>query len=124
VIEDDGDSAWLYLTEPGTAKPVLDCWLYNRRAITRKELADWPRDRPLPAPVELASAEALRTSPLPEQVGIRWDQHGESVAVIIDDQVLGFIVAGRKRGYSLYLRSAGPWGEPFDQRLYDRIFVN
>lgn len=30
VFEDDGTSAWLYLTAPDEMRPAADCWLYNR----------------------------------------------------------------------------------------------
>ena len=30
TFEDDGTSAWLYLSEPNTQRPTVDAWVYNR----------------------------------------------------------------------------------------------
>jgi hypothetical protein len=121
-LDDDGDSAWLYLTGRGGLGIVADCWLYNRRNFDRSDLSSWPRDRPPPAPNDSIEARALRASPPPDAVSFLWNSGGDSVAVSVEEEVLGFIAAGSKRGHSLYLRTTGPWGSPFDGALFKRIF--
>jgi len=40
VLEDDGTSAWLYLTEANSQKPFADAWIYNRIAApSTKEIS-------------------------------------------------------------------------------------
>lgn len=122
VVEDDGDSGWLLLTNPDGLTIAADCWLYNRRHMTQAQLSGWPHDRPPPALDDLVAAGALRAAPLPRQVTFLWDPPGESVAARIDDEVLGFIAAGERRGHSKYLRQAGDWGAPFDRGMFRRLF--
>jgi len=122
VVEDDGDSAWLLLTHIDGFKIAADCWLYNRRRFAQSELATWPRDRPPPAPDDFIDPRALRNKPLSGPLTFVWDRQGESVAVRAEGTIFGFIAAGEQRGYSQYLRKVGPWGAPFDARLYRRLF--
>ena len=49
VFEDDGNSAWLYLTEPNTRRPVADALVYNRIAPPRCEEVESFRPSPPPA---------------------------------------------------------------------------
>ena len=123
-VEDDGDSAWLLLTESDGYKVAADCWLYNRRRFAEAELATWPRDRPPPATDDYVDARGLRNGPLSSLVTFVWDQRGDSVAVRAGGEVLGFIAAGDRRGHSQYLRKVGPWGTPFDEALFRRLFEN
>ena len=32
IVEDDGRSGWLYLSEPAATRVAAHCWLYNRIA--------------------------------------------------------------------------------------------
>jgi hypothetical protein len=122
IVDDDGDSAWLLLTDGDGSKVVADCWLYNRRHFARTELATWPRDRPPPAPDDAIDREALRSTPLLDEITFVWDTAGDAVAVSAQEEVLGFIAPGSRRGHSLFLRESGPWGAPFDGELFQRLF--
>ena len=122
VVDDDGDSVWLYLTIPDSLDPSADCWLYNRRRFTNAEVEAWPRDRPPPAPEGTAHPDSSRDSPLPEGIEFHWDKDGESVAVSFEGETLGFIAAGQHLGYSRYLALTGPWGSPFDHRAFEALF--
>ena len=122
IVNDDGDSAWLLLTDGDGHKIIADCWLYNRRHFDRAELATWPHDRPPPAPDDAIDPGALRTMPLLDAIAFVWDRAGDGVAVIAQGQVLGFIAPGSRRGHSQFLRESGPWGVPFDGDLFERLF--
>src|SRR5512143_711531 len=121
IVEDDGDSVWLYLTVPNGLSPSADCWLYNRQAV-RSDIKTRPHDRPPPAPDSVALPNSSRSSSLPERIQFQWDSDGESVAVSVDGEALGFILAGQRHGYSRYLHVVGPWGNPFDHSTYERVF--
>ena len=122
LVEDDGDSVWLYLVDGRDRKIRADCWLYNRRVFEAAELKGWPRDRPPPAPSDVVGPEACWAASLSETVEFIWSRDGGSVAVRIGETLLGYVVEGNRRGHSRYLRGAGPWGSGFDQGEYDRVF--
>jgi hypothetical protein len=123
VVEDAGDSVWLYLTEPGGARIVADCWLFNRVPAPDDVDAAAGTDAPPPAVAAVVGEGAHRPVPLdPAQVRFRWSADGESVAALVDGEPVGCIVAGRERGSSRHLRVAGPWGEPLDPALYQATF--
>jgi hypothetical protein len=97
VVEDDGSSAWLYLTAPESTKPVAICWLYNR--TTGSE------------PFQPPSAQS---------VSFRWSASGEAVAVLFGADLIGFIAGAS--GYSRHLKTASPFGSPLDTGLYSSEF--
>jgi len=123
VLADEGTSIWLYLTEPNDERPVADCWLLNT----------------VPAPIDLSSYRAVKGAPpatrqyaganseaqAPEANAVRfqWSVDGESVAALVSSELLGFIAAGRKRGFSKHLLAEGPFGLPLDEQLYTRLFT-
>jgi hypothetical protein len=55
VFDDDGISAWLYLTRPNSEEPVRDCWLYNRIAPPPYSEIDRYRGGQPPAPAGYAA---------------------------------------------------------------------
>lgn len=128
IIADEGDSVWLYLTEPRKDAIAADCWLFNLgRPMSQADLesrfaAYRARAAPPPAPLEVLLPEAIRP-PVPDhpRLWVQWSADGEAVAACADDVVLGFIAPGERRGYSRYLSRAGPWGIPFDGELCRRL---
>jgi hypothetical protein len=55
VLEDNGTSAWLYLTEPDSRTPVADAWVYNRiPAPSTKKILSY-RGGPAPAAIGYTS---------------------------------------------------------------------
>ena len=120
VVEDDGRVAWLYLTEPDTRKSVADCWLYNR--VETPAQFDSVRRRPPVVPQTHAEAGATLQPPGRERVHLRWSPDGESVAVLIDGELIGFVARGQRRGFSRYIRVSGPFGSVLDTDLFQREF--
>ena len=65
IVADEGDSVWLYLTEPHAATIAADCWLFNRIAAPSAEvlhvrLDDYrARALPLPAPADTVGTGRL-----------------------------------------------------------------
>src|ERR1043166_5205759 len=112
VVEDDGTSCWLYLSEPDHPKPVADCWLYNRISAPEVSGTEASRGSAPPASAQYAGPGALMTPPREAQVSLRWSCDGESVAVFFERDLAGFIVRGQARGFSRHLVASGPWGNP------------
>jgi hypothetical protein len=118
IVEDDGVSAWLYLTAPEAAKPVADCWLYNRvPAPPDSELRNW-RGGPPPVSASFADPAALMAPPEEPAVRLQWSDDGEAVAVFFGPQLAGFIAPAESRGLSRNLQASGPFGHPLDETLY------
>ena len=97
VLEDDGTSAWLYMTEPDSRKPVADAWVYNRIAAPPAEAIKSYRGGPPPAAQGYASKAALCEDPSSHEWSFLWSEEGESVAVVRDGQPVACIIGGSRR---------------------------
>jgi hypothetical protein len=122
VLEDDGTSAWLYMTEPDSRKPVADAWIYNRVAAPPADAIKSYRGGPPPAAQGYASEAALCEEPLSHEWSFVWSPDGESVAVVKDGQPVACIIGGQKGGYSRELVKDGPWGHPWSEMLFRSKF--
>jgi hypothetical protein len=122
VFEDDGTSAWLYLTEPGYRKPALDVWVYNRIEAPPTSAIEAYRGGPPPAAQGYVSNSALCQSPEAHQWTFTWSSDGESVAALKDDKPVACVVAGSKFGYSRELIADGPWGRPWSDDVFRSTF--
>lgn len=109
VFEDDGISGWLYLTEPESEKPIADCWIYNRVAVTKSADEYISGGTAPPAPSSYTTPDAEMTADETDLTFL-WAGDGESVALFIKGSLVGFVVSGRQRGYSRNLVKEGPWG--------------
>lgn len=122
IFEDDGTSAWLYLTEPNTQKPVADAWVYNRIAAPPTKDIPSYRGGPPPAAIGYASDTALQESPHLHQWSIKWSGDGQSVALMKDSAPVAFIMSDPKASYSHEIIKDGPWGNVWSQSEFDRVF--
>lgn len=118
VFEDDGTSAWLYLTEPDTRTPVADAWVYNRIPAPPTKNIQPYRGGPPPAAIGFASDNALCPTPSEHEWSFIWSTDGESVALAKDCVPVAFIAAARKPGYSRELIKNGPWGNTWSEELF------
>lgn len=122
VLEDDGTSAWLYLCDADSGKPLADAWVYNRIAAPPTEAIKSYRGGPPPAAEGYASDRALCHDPLGHEWSFVWSADGESVAVAKDGEPMAFIVGGERGGYSRELVQDGPWGHPFSEKVFRSKF--
>ncbi len=121
VMEDDGRSAWLYLTAPDTTMPVASCFLYNRAEAQDAPTQD-RGDTPV-VPARYLVSTSAHIPPDPGAIHFQWSSDGETVAVLIGDVLMGFIAKAEGYGFSKLLRSAGPFGSPLDISLFNELFV-
>jgi hypothetical protein len=124
VLEDDGLSAWLYLTEPESEKPVADCWLYNRISNPEPTESYMSHGVAPPAPSDYVGDGAFVVSPGASSFRLVWSKDGESVALFDGNLLIGFIASGQKRGFSRNLEKSGAWGNPLDEGLYKSLFAD
>jgi hypothetical protein len=125
IIEDDGRCAWLYLTEPGSQAPAAGCWLYNRlEAPEALDDASIAKGLPPMAPASHMKDPRPVEPPNPYTVWFRWTADGESVAVISGSppDMLGYILAGRRRGRSTGLKGSSPFGSGVDWDEFEEVF--
>jgi hypothetical protein len=120
IVEDDGSTAWLYLTEPGTTQPVADCWLYNRGEAP-PALSFGSSGVPIVPTAHTNQVKGCEP-PKASQVRLQWTVDGNGVAVWFQTELMGFIAGPQGAGYSRYLKAAGPFGAPLDQSVYVRVF--
>ena len=96
VFEDNGTSAWLYLTEPDSRKPVADAWVYNRvPAPPTKEIQAY-RGGPPPAAIGYASDSALCPTPADHEWSFIWSTDGQSDANAKDGVNVAFFLSEQK----------------------------
>jgi hypothetical protein len=131
IVTDEGDSVWLYLTHPDELRIAADCWLLNRAAalpsdVLRSRFEEYRSQAlPPPAPAEAVGPDSLRTGVLEAaDVTVAWSRAGEAVAVWVDEQPVGYISPGARRGHSRHLAAAGPWGEHWDEAEFRRLFLS
>jgi hypothetical protein len=123
ILEDDGKSAWLYITEREEESIVADAFVYNRVDPIQKSKIREHRGGPPPICETYASTEAQMGNPVRGQFSLFWSRDGESVAVLSHSNPIAMIINTKKFGYSKAVAVDGPWGHPWDQDLYDRIFA-
>ncbi len=123
VFEDDGLSAWLYLTEPNSEKLIADCWIYNCVSDIEPTENYLSRGVAPPAPLEFVRDDTLTSLSETSSFRFAWSDDGESVALFDGNILLGFIVSGQKRGFSRNVRKDGAWGNLLDEDLYEKTFV-
>ena len=121
VVEDDGTVAWMYLTEPDLEKPAAECWLYNR--VHAPTTFNSSRGEPPVVPATHTDVVVPFVPPSAESVTLKWSLDGESVAIFIHTELVGFIAANQRRGFSKNLFMSGPFGSPIDRALYEQLFV-
>jgi hypothetical protein len=111
IFEDDGTSAWLYLTAPDEPRPVADVFVYNRRTPVDR-VGDSDRSHPPPIVTEFAAPGAVVDAPERSVWRLRWSADGHSVALERDGVVVALIPSGQRRGFSSAIVADCPWGAP------------
>ncbi|CAG0944281.1 hypothetical protein ANRL1_01662 [Anaerolineae bacterium] len=122
IFEDDGTSAWLYITKPDMQTPVADVWVYNRIPAPPTEEVPLYRGGPPPAPVGYARDTAFCRCPTAYEWSFIWSRDGESVAITKDGVAVACIVAAQKPGHGRELMKNGPWGNTWSEELFLSVF--
>jgi hypothetical protein len=124
VLEDNGKVAFLYLTEPQIAKPARDAIVYSR--IPPASSVDWEqikRTREMPPLYkDIASADAVISSPEESEFAFKWSGDGHAVAILRNGIPLAFITMKERLGFSRAVIKPTPLANPWDQNLYSSLF--
>lgn len=124
IIEDLGESVWVFLTPPGESSIEQDCWLFNKPSADDEPDLDRYRKRSMPPPVpaQLMRPEGKREVPAEKRFSARWSRDGHSVVIAIDGMDVALASASLERGMSRYLREECGWGIPWDDAVLQRVF--
>jgi hypothetical protein len=121
TIEDDGVSAWLYLSEVDTPHIIADAWVFNRIPAPPESLVESYKPNPPPAAQGYAADDALCTDPCAYRWELLWSEDGESLAALRDGVAVAMIIRAAKPGYSRFLIKSGFWGEPWNTHLFSEV---
>ena len=123
ILDDNGNSAWLYLSAPGVQQPEKDAFAYSPVEPVAELNIDAIRQGIPPILTrELASSDAVIRSMDTAQVNFVWAADGESVAIAYQGRLLAMIVSGSERGYSAALAKDGEFGQPWDESVFEQHF--
>ena len=121
-FEDDGVSAWLYLTERDSRTPIADVWVHNRiPAPPTREIKSY-QGGPPPAAEGYVAMDAMCENSVNYQWSLLWAIDGEAVAIAKDGQAISFITSAEKFGYSRKLIRNGPWGHAWSREQFATAF--
>lgn len=116
ILEDDGISAWLYVTEPESRKSVADCLVYSRIPPISADALREHRGGPPPITEAFASSEAVVVCPGESGIELAWTPDGRAAVVTFKSVLWAKIVTGESRGSSRAISRSGPFGEPLDSK--------
>ena len=125
ILEDNGTSAWLYLT-PQSGKGIeKDAFVYSpiepREVLNKSEIENGK------SPIltkNMSSASAVIENATRDQLSLVWSENGESVAVLYEGSPVAMIVEGERTGFSKSLSKDSFFGKPWEQGIYDRYFTH
>ena len=120
IVEDDGKSCWLYLTEADSTRIVAHCWLYNRVPAPSGRI--FKRGETPIVPAEFVVDPAPFPALVPTSVAFRWTRDGQAVAVHLGGELMGYLALPARFGFSRNLKTPGPYGSPLDLDAYARTF--
>ncbi|MEO5688918.1 MAG: hypothetical protein ABIR54_16295 [Burkholderiaceae bacterium] len=122
LVCDEGESAWLYLTEADAEAIAADCWMFNTVAAPASLAGFTDRKRPPPATSRFS--KILEASPMPptSDVTISWSADGQSPCVSVAGVALAFVDGRTGHGYCANLQESGPFGHCFDDELHRELF--
>src|SRR5262245_11665435 len=122
TLEDDGYSAWLYLTRQSTYEVIATALVYSRVELPEYRLMPFGKNRPPLLLRQFATPAAVHQSVPEEALSIEFSADGNSAVVFLRDEPWAFVIYDQKNGYSKSLSVAGPFGYPWDEQLYREHF--
>ena len=120
VFEDNGASAWLYLTEAGSQRPERDVFVYSPIEPVAKEsaIAEAKAGKPPPLAADYAVSSEPFASPAVASLSFLWSADGQSVSLLHEGEPIAMIAAESQQGFSKAVARPGPYGLPWNQSVY------
>ena len=124
TLEDDGYSAWLYLTSQSKYEVIADCFVYSRVELPEFRVMPFGTRGPPLLLRQVATAAAVQRSVPEDLLRVTFSSDGNSAVVLLRGEPWAFVTYDQKHGYSKSLSVAGPFGYPWDEQLYHEHFQN
>ncbi len=123
ILEDNGNSAWLYLTPKSGEGIDKDAFAYSPvEPVNELNEIEIAKGNPPILTKKLASQDAVIDSAHKTDFSFKWSSNGESVAVLYKGKAIAMIHEEHQRGFSNALSQTSGFGEPWNQKLYSREF--
>lgn len=122
TLEDDGYSAWLYLTSQDSYAVIADCLVYSRVELPEFRVMPFGKNGPPLLLRQFGTSFAVQQSVSEDSVRLEFSSDGNSAVVFLRGEPWTFVTADQKHGYSKSLSVAGPFGHAWDEQLYREHF--
>ena len=114
IIDEDERTGWAYLTKPYNQSIDMDCWLYNKINTPNDYEFLSPQELPPPVPQKfLKSGYSWIITMDANKISFKWSIDGESVYILINNEILAFIDANSRKSFNVNLIEDCAWGKPF-----------
>ena len=121
VLDDDGESCWLYLCADGGRSILKSVFVYS--PVEPVDRATWKKKISAgEAPVliaDYASGAAVVAERYPDDFAFRWREDGDAVAVLFRDVAIAVVSVDEKHGSSKAIGRSGPFGDPLQIESYE-----
>jgi hypothetical protein len=122
TLEDDGYSAWLYLTSQSEYEVIAHCFVYSRVQLPEHLVLPFGREGPPLLIHQQATSVAVQPAVPAESLQLKFSSDGNSAVVLFRGEPWAFVTYDQQHGYSKSLSVAGPFGYPWDDQLYHEHF--
>lgn len=123
ILEDNGTSAWLYLSPPSGEGIEKDAFAYSSieplEELNKSEIENGEAPKLIK---NLATPSSVIVGAVESDLGFKWSKNGESVTLLHKGEAISAIYQNYKSGYSKSLSKASPFGNPWDNELYESEF--
>ena len=100
TLEDDGYSAWLYLTSQSNYEIIADCFVYSRVELPEFRVLPLGKSGPPLLLRQFATDEAVQLSVHEDLLRVAFSSNGNSAAVFLRGEPWAFVTSDQKHGYS------------------------
>jgi hypothetical protein len=124
VIDGNDQSVWMYLHDLKQNLVLSDspiCSLVEPISLDEFNKTYQREDTP-PFVKGYSSDRAIMPDIENSRLEIHWGDDGISVVASIDDEPFSMIIRNDKKSYSKSIKQSGPWGKPWDETIYKKIF--
>jgi len=124
ILDEQNDSAIMYLSEVGIQKPAKDAFAYMR--VEPVDFPTWEKRMKAGEPPilhsDIASKQAVITNTKESDFSFKWSTNGESVALFYMNKPIAFISLTEKYGFSKAVTKNSPIVNSWDEKLYTKLF--
>ena len=126
VLDEEGDVAYLYLTEPKVPRPEADVIAFSTGRLLTESEAKKVAEQGAPPPLTIAAAskEAIVADAKASEFTFVWKPDGESVCLLHKGRPVAMIVrvGSTFTGYSRAIAREGSYGKPWSDETFKAVF--